>query len=126
MSARAPPRGALRAGSFGPQQRPLLVPGEDAVGRLGERGSIREQPEEDAVRVQDRPQAPNTGGDGRGAGDRVLDPVVGGVPRALHLEQDAVGQALGEELTSGGVAHAPRDEGVDLVLDVQVRHSPPA
>ena len=90
-----PPRGALGAGRGAPQQHPLLVLGEDAGGRLGEGIGIREEPEDDGGGVEDRPEAADARGDGRRARDRVLHPVVGGVTGALHLQQHAVGEALG-------------------------------
>ena len=76
--------------------------------------------------VEGRPEAADVRGDGRRARDGVLHPVVGGVAGALHLEQHAVGEALGEQVAGGGVAHAAGEEGVDVVLDVVGRDAPAA
>ena len=117
MSARDQRAAPLERGEFSHSNIPCSG-GEDAVRRGGERHGIREQPEEHGGRVERRPQAAHAGRHRSGPGHGVLHPVVRGVTGALELEQHAVRQPLRQQVTGRGVAHAPGDQRVELVLDL--------
>jgi len=119
-----PSRGRLRPGSLVPQEESLLFHGEFTLGVPAQHAGIAPQGEEDGQRVDGRPDVRDVLSDRGAPGDRVLDAVVGGVTAALHRQEDVVGQALGEDLSCGVVAHAPLAQLLEDLVDLVCRDTP--